>query len=176
VLVWQEDDVLCFAPVSDRNQIPPDGGLLAKLETRNGEIQVEAFNRNTFWKSSQPPSWADDWGTDEYGHWVMFSITDQQGNKITQRMRWIPPGSFFMGSPEKEPERWDGEGPQHSVTISQGFWLFDTACTQALWETVMGENPSYFKGADRPVEEVSWNGCQDFIKRLNQHLPAGQSH
>ena len=76
-----------------------------------------------------------------------------------------------MGSPEDEPERYDDEGPQHPVMIGRGFWLFDTACTQALWEAVMGENPSRFKGADRPVENVSWNDCQDFLKRLNERLP-----
>ncbi|MCB1768240.1 MAG: formylglycine-generating enzyme family protein, partial [Candidatus Competibacteraceae bacterium] len=85
-------------------------------------------------------------------------------------MRWIEPGVFQMGSPENEPERLSDEGPQHPVTIGQGFWLFDTACTQALWEAVMGKSPSRFKGDDRPVENVRWNDCQDFIKRLNERL------
>ncbi len=51
-----------------------------------------------------------------------------------------------MGS-EDEEGRWDAEGPRHLVTIESGFWMFDTPCTQALWEAVMGENPSRFKGA-----------------------------
>ena len=46
--------------------------------------------------------------------------------------------------------------------------MFDTPCTQALWEAVMGENPSHFKGRDRPVESVSWDQCQEFLKRLNE--------
>ena len=71
-----------------------------------------------------------------------------------------------MGSPETEAGRHENEGPQHAVTISQGFWLFDTACTQALWEAVMGENPSHFKGLDRPVEQVSWTDVQGFLKRV----------
>ena len=153
----------------------PGGSHLADLTSRNGWIRVEALpeevDRNTFWKSTQPPPWAEDWGTDEHGHWVTFSITDQQGNKITQRMRWIAPGTFLMGSPDDEPERFGDEGPQHQVTISQGFWLFDTACTQALWQAVMGNNPSRFQGIDRPVEYVSWNNCQDFLKKLNERLP-----
>ena len=66
----------------------------------------------------------------------------------------IPPGRFLMGSPEGEPGRSDLEGPQREVTFSSGFWLFDTPVTQALWEAVMGENPSHFKGADRPVERA----------------------
>ena len=140
---------------------------------KSSEPRPPNLDRNAFWQSGQPPSWADKngWGTDEYGHWVTFSVENKQGQKITQRMRWIEPGTFLMGSPENEPERLDDEGPQHSVTIGRGFWLFDTACTQALWEAVMGENPSRFKGADRPVENVSWNDCQDFLQRLNERLP-----
>jgi formylglycine-generating enzyme len=72
-----------------------------------------------------------------------------------------------MGSPADEPERWDGEGPQHEVTISQGFWLGETPVTQALWEAVMGENPSGFKGPERPVENVSWDDTQEFLQRIN---------
>ncbi len=150
----------------------PGGSYLADITTRNNLIRIEvADDRNTFWQSGQPPPWADDWGTDEHGHWVTFSVTDPQGNKITQRMRWVEPGTFLMGSPETKLERWDDEGPQHQVTISQGFWLFDTACTQALWQAVMGSNPSGFKGNDRPVENVSWNDCQNFLKKLNERLP-----
>ena len=86
---------------------------------------------------------------------------------VTQRLRWIPPGRFRMGSPEDEEGRYPDEGPRHEETIASGFWMFDTPCTQALWEAVMGENPSDFKGPDRPVESVSWDQCQEFLKRLN---------
>ena len=169
--LYQQGDVLLFSsPALVTEMTSP----LASLETANGLIRIEEGNsesRNAFWRSGQPPRWADAWGTDEYGHWVTFSIADQRGNKVTQRMRWIEPGAFLMGSPKDEPERWDAEGPQHSVTIKQGFWLFDTACTQALWEAVMGENPSHFKGADRPVDNVSWNACQTFLEQLNERLP-----
>jgi formylglycine-generating enzyme required for sulfatase activity len=57
------------------------------------------------------------------------------------------------------------------VTIRDGFWLSDTACTQALWEAVMSENPSHFKGSDRPVENVSWNDAQRFIETIDARLP-----
>ena len=57
-----------------------------------------------------------------------------------------------MGSRESEPGRFEDEGPQHEVTLSHGYWLFDTPCTQALWEAVMGNNPSEFKSPSRPVE------------------------
>ena len=58
------------------------------------------------------------------------------------------------------------EGPQHEVRIIDGFWMFDTPCTQALWEVLMGDNPSEFKSPDRPVECVTWNDCGEFLRRL----------
>jgi formylglycine-generating enzyme required for sulfatase activity len=75
-----------------------------------------------------------------------------------------------MGSPEDEEGRWNDEGPRHQVTIEPGFWIFDTPCTQALWEAVMGENPSHFKGRGRPVESVDWEQCQGFLTALNARI------
>jgi formylglycine-generating enzyme required for sulfatase activity len=113
-----------------------------------------------------PPRWASGWGQDCYGVFVEFTLQE-----VTQRLRWIPPGRFWMGSPEDEPGRYDDEGPRHLVTLSQGFWLFDTPCTQALWEAVMGNNPSLFQSPTRPVEQVSWNDAQDFLARINARIP-----
>ena len=87
-------------------------------------------------------------------------------------MRWIAPGEFLMGSPESEPERLDNE-TQHLVILSRGFWLAETTCTQALWQAVMGNNPSGFQGPDRPVEQVSWDDVQRFLSRLNAAMPDG---
>ncbi len=75
-----------------------------------------------------------------------------------------------MGSSKDEEGRFEDEGPRHLVTIEPGFWMFDTPCTQALWEAVMGENPSRFKGPDRPVESVSWDQSQEFLKALNSRI------
>jgi formylglycine-generating enzyme required for sulfatase activity len=111
------------------------------------------------------PGWADNIGVDRYGIYADFSI-----KKVVQRMRLILPGEFMMGSPENEPERWESER-LHKVTLTRGFWLADTACTQALWQAVMRKNPSHFKGAQRPVEEVSWDNCQAFIKKINKLKP-----
>ena len=113
-----------------------------------------------------PPAWASAWGEDDYGPWVEIHVADAR-----QSLRWIPPGTFVMGSPDSEAGRASDEGPQQPVTISRGFWLFDTPCTQSLWQAVMGQNPSHFKGAQRPVESVSWEDCQRFIHGLNIALP-----
>jgi formylglycine-generating enzyme required for sulfatase activity/Mg-chelatase subunit ChlD len=86
----------------------------------------------------------------------------------TMEFVWIEPGTFTMGSPSSEPGRDSDEGPQHEVTISQGFYLGKFEITQAQWESVMGNNPSAFDGSNRPVEQVSWNDLQAFIQRLNE--------
>lgn len=113
-----------------------------------------------------PPRWASGWGQDRQGVFVEFTLQE-----VTQRLRWIPPGQFWMGSPEKEPGRYDSEGPRHQVTLTEGFWLSDAPCTQALWQAVMGENPSRFQSPTRPVENVSWHDVQDFLARINARIP-----
>lgn len=116
-----------------------------------------------------PPDWADAWGDDRFGLWSEFSV-----NEIRQRMRWVVPGEFWMGSPDSsdpnlplEQERQANEGSRHLVRISRGFWLADTACTQALWMAIMGYNPSRFD-YDRqcPVESISFDDVQLFLRRL----------
>ena len=82
---------------------------------------------------------------------------------------YIPPGTFMMGSPEDEPGRDDDE-KRHQVTLTWGYYLQTTLVTQGQWEAVMGNNPSYFKeaGPNAPVEQVSWDDVQVFIRNLNQ--------
>ena len=81
---------------------------------------------------------------------------------------WIPAGDFEMGSPEGEAGRDDDER-QHGVRISEGFWMGKYEVTQGEWEAVMGSNPSNFKGCGRcPVEQVSWNEVQGFVRNLNE--------
>jgi len=79
-----------------------------------------------------------------------------------------------MGSPPSEPMRSDDE-PLHEVELTQGYWLGETTCTRALWEVVMGNNPSRFQeGSDtgeRPVGRVSWEDCQVFLQRINELVP-----
>ncbi len=121
------------------------------------------------WRTAPPPlfptAWASSFGQDPYGLWCGIEI-----GGVEQRLRWIPPGKFLMGSPEDEPNRMNGE-LLHRVMLTQGYWLAETACTQALWKAVMGSDPSKFKGSDRPVESVSWDDVKDFIEQLNEKLP-----
>lgn len=85
---------------------------------------------------------------------------------MTIAFRYCPAGEFMMGSPDDEDERSYDEF-QHKAILTRGFWLMETPATQALWKSVMGDNPSKFKGDDRPVENVSWEDCQVFIGKLN---------
>ena len=91
-------------------------------------------------------------------------------------MKFIPAGSFLMGSPEHEPDRLSTEGPQHEVTLG-AFWMAQTPITQAQWRVVAGwprvkrdldPEPSFFKGDNRPVERVSWLDAMEFCHRLSQ--------
>ena len=86
------------------------------------------------------------------------------GEKL--EMVWVPAGSFTMGSPPSEADR-DSDEAQHRVTLTRGFWLGKYEVTQGQWEAVMGSNPSHFKGSNLPVEQVSWDDCQEFIRKLN---------
>jgi formylglycine-generating enzyme required for sulfatase activity len=119
----------------------------------------------------------------EGGRWSMErrplqveGYREDLGEGVALTMVKIPAGSFLMGSPEDEPERSEVEGPQHEVTLG-AFWMAQTPITQAQWRAVAGwqkggrdlePDPSEFKGANRPVEQVSWFDAQEFCRRLSQ--------
>lgn len=90
-------------------------------------------------------------------------------NGISFNMIYVKGGTFIMGAtPEQGREAEDNEKPAHQVTLSD-YYIGETEVTQELWQAVMGNNPSLLKGnLQRPVEQVSWNDCQEFIKKLNQ--------
>ncbi len=132
------------------------GESVWRLWTDQEELVVAPFDR---------PAWAHTLGRDGAG---LFAAADLKG--ITQRLRWIGPGRLLMGSPADEQDRFKDER-QHEVCHTRGFWLAETACTQALWQAVMGDNPSGFNGERRPVDTVSWIDVQRFLERLNSAEP-----
>jgi len=81
---------------------------------------------------------------------------------------YIPPGEFMMGSPEYKPGRFDDE-KLHRVRLTRGFYIQTTQVTQKQWKKVIGSNPSYFKGATLPVENVSWNEAVEFCEKLSRN-------
>ena len=94
------------------------------------------------------------------------------GKDVKLEMVLIPAGKFVMGSPKKEKDRSDDE-TQHEVTLTKPFYMGKYEVTQEQWESVMGKNPSDTKGAKLPVTDVSWNDCQEFIKKLNKKTDGG---
>ncbi|MEI8372937.1 MAG: formylglycine-generating enzyme family protein [Planctomycetota bacterium] len=81
------------------------------------------------------------------------------GNDVKLDLVLIPAGSFTMGNASEE--------PVHKVTITKPFHLGKYEVTQEQWEAVMGNSPSHFKGPKNPVEQVSWDDCQQFLVKLN---------
>ncbi len=167
-------EAMQFGRVNSRERlwISPDQGQIASLPDKGDQLHIRTDREQLTLRRSTLAdfSWADAMGRDRFGLWAEFVIEGRK-DPVRQRMRWIPPGRFLMGSPEDEPGRYPDEGPQHQVTISQGFWLFDTPVTQALWQAVMGDNPSKFKTSSRPVERVSWDDCQEFLQKINTQHP-----
>jgi len=113
-----------------------------------------------------PLDWAVGWGQDGFGLYADMAV-----GAAVQRFRWCPPGSFVMGSPMNEPGRWEDEGPQHRVRLTEGFWLGDTPVTQALWSATGRKNPSRFVHERRPVERVNWHDATAFCADLGCALP-----
>lgn len=95
-------------------------------------------------------------------------------NGVSFVMKYVEGGTFWMGAQSENPNEpsYDyfassSEKPVHSVTVST-FYMGETEVTQSLWIVVMGENPSYCRDNDLPVERVSWNDCLEFVHKLNQ--------
>lgn len=112
---------------------------------------------------------------------LLTTVTAQEwpsGSKTADRLvksydgveyafRWIPPGRFVLhGKPaaiseQKKPSKVD-------VTFTCGVWMLETEVTQNMWTHIIGSDPAYYKGADRPVESVSWKQAQEFCQKASQ--------
>ncbi|MEM7231892.1 MAG: formylglycine-generating enzyme family protein [Planctomycetota bacterium] len=164
--LWASDEVF----VSAGKHESKDGYDLtdgeARIPIKPSTLLVETGHSTLKLELAQKPPWATGIGRDRFGLYAAIQV-----EKVEHRLRWIEPGRYLRGSPESDEERFSDEGPQHEVTISRGFWLGETPCTQDLWEAVMGENPSQRQGFKRPVECVSWNDTKTFFERLEQSLP-----
>ncbi|MBT7853291.1 MAG: SUMF1/EgtB/PvdO family nonheme iron enzyme [Opitutae bacterium] len=179
---WGSEDVF----------IGPDGKVILRFPHTTAldapgvnllEIETFAYNGDTLRLSDLPPMGTpslslefsidvpEDWEAEEEPGPALGK--DYVGGSGLE-MIWVDPGTFTMGSPASEPDR-RSEEIQHEVTLTQGYWLGENEVTQALYEEVMGVNPSQFKGPELPVENVSWDDAIAFIQKLNQReLDAGR--
>ena len=88
-------------------------------------------------------------------------------NGVNVEMVRVEGGTFAMGATPEMLEPYDNERPAHQVTLTKNYYIGKYEVTQHLWESVMGNNPSVFKGKTLPVESVTWKDCHEFIKKLN---------
>jgi len=95
-------------------------------------------------------------------------LTVDLGGGVKMELVLIPAGEFLMGSPDSDKDADQHEKPQHRVRITKPFYLGKYPVTQEQWEAVMGNNPSNLKGSKSPVENVTWNDCQQFLDKLNR--------
>jgi formylglycine-generating enzyme required for sulfatase activity len=168
-------------PGESRAEAPPVGGAkagrsLAAFYVALGVVAALALFGGWFWKT-----WTVWWfDADEakrrqaqaaarLGLPVETEVALGAGVKM--ELVLVPAGRFRMGSPAKEKDRSDDE-KQHWVTIPRPFYLGKHEVTQEQWEKMMGKSPSYFKGPKNPVEYISWDDCQEFLKKLNALCPS----
>jgi len=150
-----------WAAAEARAKAEREAKLKAEAEAR---ARAEAEER-----AKRPPwvrPWMITWGQDALGPWATTALSG-----VMMRFRGCMPGKFMMGSPLGEEGRWDDEGPAHEVELTQMFWMAETPVTQSIWQATMGSNPSKFRGGERPVEQVSWEDCQQFLLRVNGAHP-----
>jgi len=96
------------------------------------------------------------------------------GGGVKLEMVLVPAGEFKMGSPDSDKDAIKWEKPQHRVRITKPFYLGKYPVTQEQWQAVMGNNPNIFKGPKNPVERVSWDDCQEFVKKFNAKAGGGR--
>ena len=125
----------------------PQGRHIAEVKAKKAELEAQTPVGTENPSRSPSPS--------------SLTIT---ANGVSFVMKRVPGGTFQMGSDDSD--AYNNEKPVHSVTVSS-FYMGETEVTQALWKAVRGSNPSHWKGDNLPVENVSWNDCQDFIRKLN---------
>ena len=147
-----------------------------KIEVRREEIRLENLKADMENKLKRKQWWKKHWLYIAVPFFILLVAIPfafpQHIPMFPSEMEFIsiPSGDFQMGSPSSEHNRFSNES-RHSVSV-RSFDLMSTEVTQGMWEEVMGSNPSHFTGdSNRPVENVSWNDCQDFIDKLNDLDP-----
>jgi len=157
-----QDNLAAIPSISNNKQINSSENLPSPATTHTFEFEVISIDQKG--------------QTIDRRHQIAEHRIEKLGNGIVLEMVLIRGGTFLMGSPETEPGGMNNEKPQHSVTIKP-FLIGKYPITQAQWEAVAAFGkvnrdielePSHFKGADLPVEQVSWYDAVEFCDRLSQ--------
>ena len=132
---------------------------------------VEAIKAEPMWQSLNGTGVFESMEFRALGNVDFENLTDHEKDfcvRLGKEMVHIPAGNFMMGALEDDEDAYDSEKPRHKVTLTRDFLMGKYAVTQALWQSVMGSNPSHRKGANRPVECVSWFDCVAFCNKLSE--------
>ena len=132
---------------------------------------VEAIKSEQIWQPLYTTGVFESMEFRALGNVDFENLTDHEKDfcvRLGKEMVHIPAGNFMMGALEDDEDAYDSEKPRHKVTLTRDFLMGKYAVTQALWQSVMGSNPSSFKGANRPVEFVSWFDCVLFCNKLSE--------
>ena len=168
--------------------IAADVGTAWSIQYANGLVSVSNWLPLTNVTLTTSPMTVVDPASAADGTRFYRAVSSQVStNLVTTNMVWIAPGSFMMGSPSTEVDRATDE-TQHTVTLTQGFYIGKYLVTQAEFLDVMGVNPSFFNGGvfgndlNRPVEQVYWFSAVAYCAQLTQteqqagHLPPGWAY
>lgn len=150
---------------------------LEKQQTKNFDKLVKSLNERIKTLEAELERHKTSSGTTTTKSQPHTEIITIPGTDVSFKMIHVEGGTFMMGANEGDTEAYGEEKPAHEVSLSE-YWMGETQVTQELWQAVMGENPSEFKGdPNRPVENVSWLDCREFIQRLKNltgkkfHMP-----
>ena len=142
---------------TDRKTVAISEGQTASITGTLASNAVASSSSNTSGYSSASSSMASGSNT------ISIPVKDD----INIEMVKVEAGTFMMGATSKMKYPYRDEKPVHQVTLTNDYYMGKYEVTQALWQAVMGNNPSHFKGENLPVETVNWNECQEFISKLN---------
>jgi formylglycine-generating enzyme required for sulfatase activity len=132
-------------------------------------IGIAMYVRALAQQSAKTPPSAQHAGAAADGPQTSSRVRENAKDGLTYA--WIPPGRFTMGCSPGDGQCGPDEKPPHAVNISKGFWMGKTEVTEDAYQRVMGQNPSRIKGAQRPVENVTWKDASEYCGKVTLRLP-----
>lgn len=141
--------------------------LVAQTDNVTRKRSERQTNPTTQVRSSQQRSSSNQGNQQNKSARQEISSKSYSVNGVSFDMMFVKGGTFTMGATSEMKYPADNEKPAHHVTLTNDYYIGKTEVTQALWKAVMGSNPSEFKGDNKPVEQVEWDDCKEFISKLN---------
>ena len=146
--------------------------LLALIGDKDDDVRWWRY-RVAVLRGPARPAWAKAYDRDDFGPWAEIQI---EGLDQRLRFRYVPAGTFTLGSPDAEAGRDEDETQIPGVTLTRSFWMADAETTQGLWARITGNNPARFSrandSAERPVERISWDEAKAFCTAFAERVKA----